>query len=148
MVVISLVPRLPPAIDGLGDYAFLLAHQQHQDFGIQTNFIVGDPAWTAGSELGSFLVSQLSQRSAANLYALLAQQSTSTVILHYVGYGYAKRGCPGWLVKGLSEWKASSPKKRLITMFHEVAASGSPWTSAFWLSGLQHQLAKVISRTM
>lgn len=141
-MIIQIVPGLPPVINGVGDYALNLARQLRQDSGTQTRFIVGTSDWIGVPNLTDFSISQLSKRSPATLYALLAQQTASTVILHYVGYGYAKRGCPGWLVDGLLRWKAGSSKARLITMFHEIAASGPPWTSAFWLSDLQHQLAK------
>jgi hypothetical protein len=44
-IIFSIVPRLPPSIDGLGDYGFTLAKQIRQDFGVQTEFIVTDPKW-------------------------------------------------------------------------------------------------------
>ncbi|MGG6242668.1 glycosyltransferase family 1 protein [Nodosilinea sp. AN01ver1] len=105
--------------------------------------MVGDPTWVGDNQLDGFYTTKVTERSAKVLFAQLVQvRCVKTVLLHYVGYGYAKRGCPKWLVDGLLHWKASYPKACLITMFHEVAASGLPWTSAFWLSGSQHQLAK------
>lgn len=144
--IIQIVPRLPPAIDGVGDYAYCLAQQMRQDFGIQTHFIVGDPTWSGASALDGFPVSRLDRRSAIALYSLLKQQSASTILLHYVGYGYAKRGCPSWLINTIDQWHASNPKSRLVTMFHEAYASGPMWTSAFWLSSLQKHLATRLAR--
>jgi len=142
-LIISVVPRLYPAIDGVGDYALSLARQLRSDFGVKTRFVVGDPTWFSNNQLEGFNITKVTARSAESLINQLVQAySVKTILLHYVGYGYAKRGCPKWLVDGLLHWKASFPKARLITMFHEVAASGPPWTSAFWLSGLQRQLAK------
>lgn len=43
--IIQVVPRLPPAVDGVGDYALLLARQLRAAHGIQTVFIVCDPTW-------------------------------------------------------------------------------------------------------
>jgi hypothetical protein len=63
------------------------------------------------------------------------------VLLHYVGYGYAKRGAPVWLINGLERWRTNNEEARLLTMFHEVYASGPLWTSAFWLSSLQKHIA-------
>uniref|UniRef100_B8HNC5 Glycosyltransferase subfamily 4-like N-terminal domain-containing protein n=1 Tax=Cyanothece sp. (strain PCC 7425 / ATCC 29141) TaxID=395961 RepID=B8HNC5_CYAP4 len=146
MLVIAIVPSLPPSINGVGDYAFNLALQLRQEFGIETQFIVCDPNWEKVSGLGSFSIQHIGQRSAANLLSILNHQNISTVILHYVGYGYAKRGYPAWLGEGLKTWKKQHQKARLITMFHEVYASGPPWTSAFWLTSLQRSLATQLSR--
>lgn len=139
--ITQIVPRLPPAIDGVGDYALNLACQLHQDFGIETHFIVGNQTWTGATHIEGFPVSQVTVHSADILSSLLPSDLAATVLLHYVGYGYAKRGCPVWLVNGLQRWRTASTDRRLVTMFHEVYASGSPWTSAFWLSPLQRNLA-------
>jgi len=45
MNIIQIVPRLPPVIDGVGDYALNLARQLPKDFNIQTHFIVGSSTW-------------------------------------------------------------------------------------------------------
>src|SRR4028118_469245 len=99
--IISIVPRLPPAVDGLGDYALHLARQLRQDFGLVTDFIVADPNWTEGASVDGFIVKLMAARSIAALLNVLPteMQSSTTVLLHYVGYGYAKRGCPVWLVE-------------------------------------------------
>lgn len=142
MSIISIVPRLPPTIDGVGDYAYCLAQQMRQDFGIQTHFIVGEPSWRGAPDLDDFPVSLLERRSAIDLSSLLKQLSASTILLHYVGYGYSKRGCPTWLTNGLQKWQLSAQDSSLVTMFHEVYAAGRPpWTSAFWLFPLQKYLA-------
>ncbi|MHC5610267.1 MAG: glycosyltransferase family 1 protein [Nostoc sp.] len=146
--VTSIVPRLPPEIDGVGDYALNLARQLRKDFNIQTHFIVGNTKWNGAAEIDGFPVSQISMgvagrrcRSPDALLTLLSSDRTSSILLHYVGYGYAQRGCPVWLVDGLQRWKSLFPKRSLLTMFHEVYASGPPWTSSFWLSPLQKNLA-------
>jgi hypothetical protein len=139
--VTSIVPRLPPAIDGVGDYALNLARQLRKDFNIQTHFIVGDTTSTSSAEIEGFSVSQVSDRSPDALVNLLSSDRSSPILLHYVGYGYGQRGCPVWLVDGLQRWKSLFPKRSLVTMFHEIAASGPIWTSAFWLSSLQRNLA-------
>jgi hypothetical protein len=141
--IISIVPRLPPAVDGLGDYGLNLARQLRQDFGLVTDFIVGDPngVWEASVE--GFAVKQVAVQSAAALLDLLPSESHSsaTLLLHYVGYGYAKRGCPVWLVEGLERWRRAASNRSLVTMFHEIYANGAIWTSAFWTSPLQRNLA-------
>jgi len=143
--ITAIVPRLPPAVDGLGDYGFKLACQLRQDFAIDTEFIVGRPEWDGNSEIEGFKIQQVSDWSASSLLELLPHHSelSSTILLHYVGYGYAKRGCPVWLVKALEQWRKSASHRRLVTMFHEVYAfSPQPWSSQFWTSPLQKNLAK------
>jgi len=141
MRIIQIVPRLPPKIDGVGDYAYCLAQQMRQDFGIQSDFIVGDPNWGGPPDLDGFPVTRLDLRSTGALSSLLKQQPSSIILLHYVGYGYNKRGCPLWLVQGLEDWKHSNQNTYLVTMFHEISASGPIWTSTFWLSSWQRYLA-------
>lgn len=141
MLVTSIIPRLHPAIDGVGDYALNLASQLRQDFGIETHFVVGDLKWAGAAHIEGFPISRVPLQSANILLSLLPSDRPTTVLLHYVGYGYGKRGCPSWLVDGLQRWRTTSTHRLLVTMFHELYASGPPWTSTFWLSPLQRNLA-------
>lgn len=140
--MIQLVPTLAPLVSGVGDYALLLALEMRRAFDLHTHFVVGNPQWQGAAELHGFAVSQLAKRNANALTARLREiaNDNSSVLLHYAGYGYEKRGCPWWLVKGLRDWRQSSPSGRLVTMFHELFASGPPWRSSFWLSSLQKHL--------
>ena len=139
--ITAIVTGLPPAIDGVGDYAWYLARQISQDFDIGTEFVVGNPAWQMTEEVNQFEIQQVSKRSPSELLKLL--QNSSIVLLHYVGYGYAKRGCPIWLVDGLEKWRRDNDKKYLLTMFHEVYAySPNILSSQFWTSPLQRNLAQ------
>lgn len=141
-LIVAIVPRLPPAIDGVGDYAFHLARQLRIDRGIDTHFIIGDPTWSGVSQLDGFHVTKVAARSTTTLLSQLAQaHPKSPILLHYVGYGYAKRGCPTWLVRGLEARKRQYQQAHVVTMFHEISASGPIWTSAFWLAAWQRQLA-------
>lgn len=139
--IIQIVPQLPPSINGLGDYALNLARQLWKDYEIETSFVVGDRNWKGAGEIEGFLISQINDCSPDALLTLLSSDRTSPIVLHYVGYGYAKKGCPMWLVNGLQQWKTLFPQQSLVTMFHEISASGPFWTSAFWLSPLQNNLA-------
>ena len=139
--ILQIVPRLPPETDGVGDYAFNLAQQLRQDYSIQTHFIVCDRTWSGEKTIDGFPISHLSNSTAESLSSLLLEKQVHTVLLHYVGYGYAKRGCPAWLVDGLETWRTASSQRKLVTMFHEISASGPIWTSAFWLSQIQKKIA-------
>jgi hypothetical protein len=149
--ITTIIPRLPPATDGVGDYALNLARQLRKDFNIHTHFIVGCDTWTGDAEIEEFPVTKVSDRSPAALLTLLSGNDdklppNSPILLHYVGYGYATRGCPVWLIDGLQSWKNLYPHRSLVTMFHEISASGPIWTSAFWLSHLQRNLATRLTK--
>lgn len=146
--VICIIPGLPPAIDGVGDHALNLARQLRVDFGIETHFVVGNPYWAGAKEIEGFPINKVTVRSVANLLSVLDGncQRSPTILLHYVGYGYAKRGCPFWLVNGLEKWRRASSDRTLVTMFHELYATGPIWASSFWLSPLQKNLAVRLAR--
>lgn len=139
---IMVVPRLPPSVDGLGDYGLFLAKQLRQQFALETVFLVGDPDWKGATTIEGFKIVKISLRKKFNLVAALKELSAEVVLLNYVGYGYAKRGCPTWLLQGLSFWKNENPQAHLVTMFHELFASGPIWTSAFWTSCWQKKIAQ------
>lgn len=71
----------------------------------------------------------------------------AAVLLHYSGYGYQRRGLPLSLLRQLrdlrQQWRAGL---RLVSYFHESYADGPPWSSAFWLSGLQSRLGLQLAR--
>jgi hypothetical protein len=167
--IIQIVPRLPPAISGVGDYAYLLARQLRAAHNVHTRFVVCDLDWnleeraltadiqhTASSAwIDGFPVFQQKERSAQELLRIIsAPGMPATVLLQFVGYGYEKRGCPLWLVQALTKWcrkaergrqkSAGCPPlgaRRLITMFHELYAFGPPWRSSFWTSPMQRWIA-------
>jgi hypothetical protein len=144
MEIIQLVPQLPPTINGLGDHAFLLAKQLLTGHTVRSHFIVGDPFWLDQGKLLDFKAHTITERSASSFRLAMQKLSefSSRIVLHYVGYGYASRGCPFWLVDALEEWRRANKDRFLLTMFHELYAFGPPWRSSFWLSPLQKRLAK------
>jgi len=150
MHLIQIVPCLPPPDEGVGHYALALAGQLRDRLGIATRFVVGDPAWPGSPEPDGAAVKVAARRAAA-LAELLDQpelRNQSTVLLHYAGYGYQRRGCPAWLVEGLSLWQKGAgggSGRRLITIFHEVYAGGPPWRSSFWTSPRQRRLAATLA---
>jgi hypothetical protein len=146
MLVISITNDLPPQVSGVGDYSLSLARQLWQDFGIETHFVVGNPAWKGGTNIEGFPVSVVQQRSAKHLLSLLPTDSTP-ILLHYSSYGYAKQGCAFWLVEGIERWKSLNTGGLLVTMFHEVyAIERSPWNTLFWLSLLHKNLATRLAK--
>ena len=140
-----IVPDLPPKINGIGDYSFILSKALNSN-GISLNieFIVAGNSNYEFKYLDGFKVHVLNLKSAMSLFFLLRNLNSSLIHLHYVGYGFAKRGAPLWLYLGLFIWKL----KRgviLITTFHELyAISKYPWTSSFWNQWLQRLICKNI----
>jgi hypothetical protein len=148
MEIIQIVPYLPPAVSGVGDYALLLANELRRSHNISTSFIVCDSEYEAAPETSAFTVTKVSTHSAPAFTNLLQEMGDkgATVLLQYVGYGYQKRGAPLWLVNGLEAWRSASRRRRLITMFHELFAFGPPWRSSFWTSPLQRRLVARLAR--
>jgi hypothetical protein len=147
MEIVQVVPCFPPVVSGVGDYALLLAEELLHRHNLHTRFIVGDLDWSRASEMNGFSVTRASAREPESLARLLNEQACAgrPVLLHYVGYGYEKRGAPFWLVKGVEQWRRAQ-SGRLVTMFHELYAFGPPWRSSFWTSPLQRRLTKRLAR--
>jgi len=142
--ITTIITRLPPAIDGVGDYGLKVALELRVHHDLDTKFIVGDPTWDGEASIHGFEVEKVQERNSQSL--IKALDSSETVLLHYVGYGYARRGCPTWLIDGLATWYQKSPNADLVTMFHELYANGMIWSSAFWTSPLQQNLFKRLVR--
>jgi hypothetical protein len=132
--VLQIVPHLPGTFDGVGDYALTLADRLRARHRLNTRFLVAEPV--AARDLNGFeLVSPLDAQSAQSIAT-----DCSGVILHYVNYAFQPRGVPSALLRfvaGLREHLSG----RLVTMFHELYASGRPWQSAFWLRPWQVRIA-------
>lgn len=123
--ILQLVPRLPPPVCGVGDHAQRL--------------VTGFEAQGVRSVVVPY-------QGEADWQQVLWQATTEAGgeviwLVHYSGYGYAKRGAPLALLLALQRLLRDYPRVRLLTMFHELYAEGPPWTSAFWLSPLQRLVA-------
>jgi hypothetical protein len=140
-VIVQIVPHLPPPFEGVGTYAAALAGALEARFAVETRFVIGDPRSSGEPGNGARPVPA---RTAAALAAELGRETTA--LLHYVNYGYQSHGCPIWLVEGLARWLRGNPGRSLVTLFHEVWASGPPWRSSFWLLPLQRRLASTLAR--
>jgi hypothetical protein len=138
--ITTIITRLPPPIDGVGDYGLKVALELRNHHDLDTKFIVGDPTWAGEAFVNGFEVEKVRERNSQSL--IKALDSSEAVLLHYVGHGYARRGCPTWLIEGLETWYKKFPNADLVTMFHELYANGTIWSSAFWTSPLQQSLFK------
>jgi len=135
-VIWQIVPRILDNPDGVTDYAFNLANALWANHGLRTVFAPGKPS--QASKKGEFETASITD-------AGTPPAKPAHVILHYVNYGYQKRGLPFWLVPILCRVRETF-EGRLIVIFHELFASGPPWKSEFWLQPLQKKIARDIAR--
>lgn len=149
MVVVQLVPRLRPAVCGVGDYGLSLARALRDHHGIETQFVLGDPQWRGPKTVEGFRVHTVAARAAPSLLELLSQFPAEwPLLVHYVGFGYHGRGCPLWLSRALDIRRATVGESRIVTMFHEVHPTGvPPWSTSFWLAPAQRHVAARLART-
>jgi len=150
MQLTAIVPQLPPAIDGVGDYAFRLANELQQSFNLTTQFIVGNPQWQDTGAIAPFKAQVVQTRTQSDLLTLLKQGTpqNSLVLLHYVPHGYAQKACPFWLVRALEQWHTQFSNAHLLTFFHELYALDwhRPWSSDFWFSPVQQHLTARVAQ--
>ena len=135
--ILQIVPRAPGLHDGVGDYALKLAEQLRSDHERETIFAAA--AVTSDSRVQNFDVVAplaIAEHECAHCH---------DVILHYVNYGYHKRGLPTHLSSMVQRLKQTCGG-RLVTIFHELYASAPPWRSAFWLQPAQKAIARAIAR--
>lgn len=127
---LHLIPRLPPPVCGVADYARCLSGALQ------------------ARGMDSALVPFKSETDWREVMLAASRESSSerVWVLHYSGYGYAKRGAPLGLLRSMREMRRECPQARLVTMFHELFAGGAPWTSAFWFSLLQRHVAAELAR--
>src|SRR5687768_15729599 len=103
--ITHIVPALARQIDVVGDYALDLAGHLRERHGLKSQFIVCNPNWQGPSRVEEFAVRRLRMRDEAGIWMLLSSSKGPTMpLLHYVGYGYQKRGVPIWLWRGIRSW--------------------------------------------
>lgn len=145
--IITIVPRLPPLIDGVGDYALQLAQVLRTQHQIETEFIVCDPSWQGTVP---FPVQVLTADAATELFDRLCRSSASIVLFQLSGYGYHKWSLYGWIVDALQRWQRQYGNQvQLVTMFHELhqPMGRRPWRHRFWFGPEQKALIKRLSRS-
>jgi hypothetical protein len=139
--ILQIVPHAPGGRDGVGDYARILAGCLKKSHDFETTFISAAPSASARTEDGYPLLSPL--RTVADGRRL---EPYGGIVLHYVNYGFNRRGVPVWLPSVLRRLQITV-RARLVTVFHELYASGSWRQSAFWLRPIQMRIARLIAET-
>jgi hypothetical protein len=130
-IVLQIVPRVSDKPDGVTDYALNLARNLLAQYRLTTVFATAEP-------------SQISEKETFKIVSMaggdVPGERPAHVILHYVNYGYQRRGLP---FSSLPVWRAfrKSYRGRFLVIFHELFASGPPWKSEFWVQPLQKKIA-------
>ena len=137
--ILQIVPKPPGRWDGVADYALGVAQKLLEKHGYNTVFATDRTASTDGIN-GFKIISPLTFATRDHP----RKKEFDHVILHYVNYGYQKRGVPISLLPILRALRRNC-RGRLLTVFHELYASGPPWKSAFWLRPLQVHIARSIA---
>jgi hypothetical protein len=146
--LIQVVPRRAAGPDGVADCALALARTLRAYRGVNSVFLSATPsvdATPAEDDWKTVCVAKRQAQILADTVQLLSAESNAcALVLHFSGYGYQKRGVPLWLVQGLRLWNRRASRLPLLTIFHELYATGRPWQSSFWVSPLQKQIARSI----
>lgn len=135
--IIQISPTFPPNIGGVGHYADLLGRYLVTK-GIKSEFFISD---FSGHDTSS---QKLFGKESSNLLTLLEKKNSKEIILHYSPYGYANRGLCLDLIKIIKKWKERRKDRRLITIFHEIYATGPIYRTSFWTCLPQKYLAKTL----
>src|ERR1700730_5446321 len=133
--VLQIVPHLPGTLDGVGDSALNLAKILLAEHNITTRFAVAQKTSVAAKDRFE-VIAGLDETAVDSL-----ARESDHVILHYVNYGYQKRGVP-FCLRRLTLQLRGKLRGRWLTTFHELYAFGPPWRSAFWLRPLQVKIAR------
>lgn len=148
MKILQILPRVPPAVCGIGDYGWLLARELRDAHDIHSTFLAAGTSWTQPEGETEFPVHRLLERSTEALVAFVESRKNDfdAVVLHMSPYGFQKRAVPLWLARAWRRLTHLPGRPRLLTMFHELYASGPVTSSAFWLQPLQKQVLRTVAR--
>jgi len=138
--LVQITPNFPPLVCGVGDHAAHIA-SAFERMGAHLHTVVANehPISKGGQSLDGV-------RSAHALADALRGSGAGAVIVHFSGYGYGRHGLCDWLVEGLNSWKEEQPQGRIVTIFHEVYATGPIWRRSFWTSRPQRRIARDLAR--
>ena len=136
--LLQIVPRAPDDCGGVGDYARQLARRLQELHGITSTFVSAAPTSSSTAIDGFEILSPLRAFSAII-------NPPPALLMHYVNYGYDPHGVPVWLPSVLRRLQ-NACRGRLVTVFHELYATGSWRQSAFWLQPVQTRIARAIAR--
>ncbi len=142
--MVFIIPQLPPAVCGLGDYSTLLL--SNLKLARRPHILVANGAAETNAANPELSVEQL-ERSSSSLVRKLEEIGASHVVLEYVGYGYQSRCCPLWLLNGLRKWRLRNPEGRLLLMLMELWFAPAWWKPDFLLQHLHRRALQKLAAT-
>jgi hypothetical protein len=135
--LVQIVPVRSTSAEGVGDYATRIAERMHGRHGISTRFIACTPLPPERRLKDRWETHELARRHADDLAAALEASGDASVLLQLSGYGFHPKALTFWVARAIERWRGTNPARRVMTVFHELYATGPVWSSPFWLSGLQ-----------
>lgn len=140
---------LPPVMSGVGDYASLLAAKLNEISGGRIHNLL--LATNEKRAIQSLIADESPiyldwPPTSKKLTAAIQNIKPDVLLIHYVGYGFHKRGIPFWLLRSIYQVRTGYPKIYIGVMFHELYATGRFWQSSFWLSPLQRLIALLLAK--
>ena len=135
--VVFILPQLPPAVCGLGDFSMKLLGQMRLDPPPHILVMTGAEATRAAHP--ELKVESL-PAGGARLVARLAELKTERVLVEYVGQGFHTRGCPLGFLGALRKWRADTSGARLVIMFQELWFEPA-WWKPDWILQKLHRIA-------
>ncbi len=135
--VVFILPQLPPAHCGLGDYSMILLGHMRMD--PPPRILVMKGAADTRAVHPEFDVEEL-PRTSGGLLAHLRELRAKRVFVQYVAQGFQPRGCPLWFLSALRRWREQTPDARLVMMLQELWFEPS-WWKPDWLLQKFHRRA-------
>jgi hypothetical protein len=141
--IIQVVPRLQPTRCGVSDHAIALASELKTRFGIDSAFVVLNSDERC---VLPYSITHCAPHQLLNACVAFSGGQPAAILVHLSGYGYSADGAPALLAEALRSVKADG-RFRIAVFFHELSASGMPWTSAFWHARRQERVLRRIAAT-
>lgn len=138
--ITQITPAYHPESGGVADYAYSLGLALSSKGVKCSTLVTREDIDETNHDSGVIRVPGIASLIAKEL------MHAERLLLHFSGYGYAKRGLCQWLGNAIQTWRINNPQGRLITIFHEVFAKGPLWRSSFWTAAPQRQIAKQLAR--
>lgn len=149
--LIHIAPELPPTVGGVADYTALLSRRlvEVTDGAVEPVLVHAGTQSTDTIQVDFPVVNLGGQCSPLALSQAIREHQKGrghpVVLLEYANYGYAARGIPLWLLRGLRR-ACGQGGVPLVAMIHELYATGPPWSGAFWYSVPQRFAAAGLAR--
>lgn len=135
--VVFILPQLPPAHCGLGDYSMILLGHMRMD--PPPRILVMHGAAETRAAHPELDVEPLPSTQ-AGLLERLRELLAKRVFVQYVAQGFQSRGCPLWFLGALRKWRMQTADARLVMMCQELWFEPAAWKPD-WLLQKFHRRA-------